>query len=121
MKPTNYRIDVYHNAIEGAEYHATVLDVETGRRSEALHYLHADEVAALLEAASSSGRTGIRNAAAIALMYFTGLRVSEVCHLRCRCVDVARRRSPCRPRARRAGASSASRTVRCPTSCPGSR
>lgn len=57
---------------------------DTPKRPKAVlpDYLEAEEVTAILEAARRSGRSGVRNAAAIALCYYGLLRVGEAVHLR---------------------------------------
>lgn len=46
------------------------------------HYLNAEQIEQLLAAPDQSKPTGLRDKAMIELLYATGLRVSELCHLR---------------------------------------
>jgi integrase/recombinase XerD len=46
------------------------------------HYLNSDQIERLLAAPDLSKPTGLRDKAMIELLYATGLRVSELCHLR---------------------------------------
>jgi integrase/recombinase XerD len=51
------------------------------------HYLNSEQIERLLAAPDQTKPTGVRDKAMIELLYATGLRVSELCHLRMSDVD----------------------------------
>jgi integrase/recombinase XerD len=52
-------------------------------------YLNREEIERLLEAPDGSTAAGLRDRAMLQVLYATGLRVSELCHLRCGDLDMA--------------------------------
>jgi len=74
-----YRFLLLEKAIEGNPTSV----VEAPRAFVALpHFLTVEEVDLLLAAAQTGARTGVRDRAMIEVLYATGLRVSELVHLR---------------------------------------
>lgn len=75
------------NPITWPGYHSGRVPANKGRRYP-IEILTRNEMATILDSISATSWTGVRNRAVVAAMYRTGMRVSEVLHLRSKDIDV---------------------------------